>query len=49
MKFFIFSILITSGLFLSACTKHVYHDDGAYNRANKASAESLRSLERDTR
>jgi len=48
MRIFILSALVILGLGLSACSgKDVYHDDGAYDRTNKASSESLRGLERD--
>lgn len=49
MKIFTFTILVILGLVLSACSgKDIYHDDGAYDRANKASSKSLRGLEKDT-
>ncbi|WP_294964232.1 hypothetical protein [Sulfurimonas sp.] len=53
MKIFTFTILVILGLVLSACSgkdiyNNVYHDDGAYDRANKASSKSLRGLEKDT-
>ena len=49
MKIFTFGILVILGFGLSACSgKDVYHDDGAYERANKASDDSLKGLDRDT-
>ncbi len=50
MKIFTFAILVILGFGLSACSgKDVYHDDGAYERANKASDDSLKGLDRDTK
>ncbi len=50
MKIFTFGVLIILGLSIGACSgKDVYHDDKAYERANKASSESLRGLDKDTK
>ncbi|MFT7004552.1 MAG: hypothetical protein ACJAWW_001915 [Sulfurimonas sp.] len=54
MKRLTFAIFVIIGFGLSACSSKniyhdVYHDDGAYDRANKASSDSLRGLEKDTK
>ncbi len=50
MKIFTFALLVILGFGISACSgKDAYHDGGAYERANKASDESLRGLDKDTK
>ncbi len=50
MKYLFLTTVVILGLGLSACSaKDVYHDDGAYDRANAASKESLQGLDRDTK
>jgi len=50
MKVALFSFLVILGFSLNACSgKNIYHDDNAYDRANNASAESLKGLDRDAK
>ena len=49
MKFLLFSLLFVLGFSFSACGKDPKVNDNYYDRANKASAGSLESLDRDAK
>ena len=47
MKVLLFSILLFLGFSLTACSSKKMVSDDYYDRANKASSESQRGLDRD--